>query len=128
MDVLLVELIRSQDQPKATQNLHGQEKFYKFSELLEQNILVHKKVSEYAQLMNISTYQLNSITKAAVGKTCSELINEQVILEAKRCILATSNQISQTAYRLGYQDVSYFIRFFKKHTRHTPETYRQNFR
>jgi YesN/AraC family two-component response regulator len=27
-----------------------------------------------------------------------------------------------------YEDVSYFIQFFKKHTGHTPEMFRQNFR
>jgi AraC family transcriptional activator of pobA len=128
LDILLVELIRDQNQPTTIKNLHLQEKFDKFSLLLEQNILKYKKVSEYATILNLSVYQLNSITKSAVGKTCSEVIDEQVVLEAKRCILATSNQISQMAYRLGYEDVSYFIRFFKKHTGHTPEAYRQNFR
>lgn len=128
LDVLLVELIRNQNQPTTIKSLHLQEKFDKFLQLLEQNILKYKKVSEYATMLNLSVYQLNSITKSAVGKTCSEVIDEQVVLEAKRCILATSNQISQTAYRLGYEDVSYFIRFFKKQTGHTPEAYRQNFR
>lgn len=128
MDVLLVELTRNQKEPITNQNLHLQEKFDKFSQLLETHILNHKQVSEYANMMNLSIYQLNSITKLTVGKTCSQVIDEQVILEAKRCILATSNQISQTAYRLGYEDVSYFIRFFKKHTGYTPDSFRQNFR
>jgi AraC family transcriptional activator of pobA len=51
-----------------------------------------------------------------------------VILEAKRCLLATSNQVNQTAYRLGYEDVSYFIRFFKKQTGYSPEAFRNSFR
>jgi len=71
---------------------------------------------------------LNAITKSALGKTCSDLINEYIILESKRYLLATSNQVSQIAFHLGYDDVSYFIRFFKKHTGHTPEAFRNNFR
>ncbi len=35
-------------------------------------------------MLSLSTYQLNAITKATMGKTCLELINEYVILEAKR--------------------------------------------
>lgn len=128
MDVLLIELIRSQVVPAENKNLHAQEKLEKFMELLEANILSHKQVSEYAEMLNLSAYQLNSILKAALGKTCSEVINDQIILEAKRCILATSNQINETAYRLGYEDVSYFIRFFKRHTGYSPDTFRQNFR
>jgi AraC-like DNA-binding protein len=78
-------------------------------------------VSEYAAMMNLSTYQLNAITKQTLGKTCSQLIDEHIILEAKRYLLATANQVNQIADHLGYEDVSYFTRFFKKHTGYSPE-------
>ena len=74
----------------------------------------HKSVSEYAALLNLSIYQLNSITKTSVGKTVSELINEQIVLEAKRYLLASSSQVKEIADQLGYEDPSYFVRFFKK--------------
>jgi AraC-like DNA-binding protein len=96
--------------------------------LLQAHLFKHKQVAEYAAMMNLSTYQLNAITKETMGKTCSELITEQIILEAKRYLLATSNLVSQIADHLGYQDVSYFIRFFKKHTGHSPEAFRNNFK
>ena len=85
-------------------------------------------MSQYAEMMNLSTYQLNAITRTSLNKTPSELINELIILEAKRNLLATSNQVNQIADELGYEDVSYFIRFFKKHTGHSPEAFRENFR
>jgi len=78
--------------------------------------------------MNLSSYQLNAITKTSLNKTPSELINEHILLEAKRRLLATSSQVNQIADDLGYKDVSYFIRFFKKHTGHSPEAFRDNFR
>ncbi|MCQ6956437.1 helix-turn-helix domain-containing protein [Mucilaginibacter aquariorum] len=129
LDILFIELIRRQGStPTAKVSLYLQERLDKFFELLETHILTHKQVARYAEMLNLSAYQLNATAKAALGKTCSELINEQIILEAKRCLLATSNQINQTAYRLGYEDVSYFIRFFKKHTGYSPEAFRNNFR
>jgi AraC family transcriptional activator of pobA len=75
--------------------------------------------------MHLSGYQLNAITKTALGRSCSDLINERIILEAKRYLLATSEQVNQVADHLGYEDVSYFIRFFKKHTGYSPEAFRQ---
>jgi AraC-like DNA-binding protein len=78
-------------------------------------------------MMNLSSYQLNAITKKTLGKTCSQLINEYILLEAKRYLLATSEQVNQIADHLGYEDVSYFIRFFKKNTGHSPEAFRYNF-
>ncbi|WP_084292266.1 AraC family transcriptional regulator [Pedobacter nyackensis] len=128
MSILFVELIRQNtSDASGNNNLYAQERLEKFLELLETHIFTHKQVSQYAKLLNISTYQLNAITKTMLGKTSSALINEQIVLEAKRCLLATTNQVNQTAYLLGYEDVSYFIRFFKKHTGFTPEAFRHNF-
>jgi AraC family transcriptional activator of pobA len=129
MGIFFIELSRQHSSnPSNDVSLYMQERLEKFLELLEQNVFTHKQVSQYAAMLNLSTYQLNAIVKIALGKTSSELINEHIILEAKRCLLATSNQINQTAYRLGYEDVSYFIRFFKKHTGYSPEAFRNNFR
>ncbi|MBS1597345.1 MAG: AraC family transcriptional regulator [Bacteroidetes bacterium] len=105
-----------------------QERFENFMALLEKNIGRLNSASKYADLLNLSSYQLNAITKTSVGKTVSDLINEQIILEAKRYLLATPNQIKDIADHLGYEDVSYFIRFFKKHTGYSPEQFRQNFK
>ncbi|TPG36204.1 AraC family transcriptional regulator [Flavobacterium pectinovorum] len=129
LSIFFIELIRHR-QNKANSanvsNAYSQEQLEKFLELLENHIADHKQVSEYADLLNISTYQLNAVTKTSLNKTPSELINESIILESKRQLLATSNQVNQIAYHLGYEDVSYFIRFFKKHTGSSPEAFRQN--
>ena len=95
---------------------------------METHIATDKQVSQYADRLNLSVYQLNSITKNLLGKTCSVVIDDQIILESKRLLLATSNQISQIAFELGYEDVSYFIRFFKKHSGFSPEAFRNNFK
>lgn len=129
LDILFVELVRQQrNRILRKADAYSQERLQEFSELLEKHIHDQKQVSQYADMLNLSSYQLNAITKATLGKTCSELINEYIILESKRYLLATSNQVNQIAYQLGYEDVSYFIRFFKKHTGHSPEVFRSNFR
>lgn len=104
------------------------DRFEEFTELLERNIATEKQVVYYAGEMNLSSYQLNDITKRAVGKTASALISEYILLEAKRNLLATPNQVKDIAWNLGYEDTSYFIRFFKKQTGLTPELYRHNFK
>jgi len=129
MGVFFIGLVRQHSSsPSDNVNLYMQERLEKFLELLETNVFNHKQVSQYAAMLNLSTYQLNAIAKSTLGKTCSELINEHIILEAKRYLLSTSNQVNQIAYHLGYEDVSYFIRFFKKNTGYSPEAFRHNFR
>lgn len=127
MDIFFIELVRQQTIGISEHHsLYSQEIMEKFSALLERHAFEHKQVAQYAALLNLSMYQLNSIAKSMLGKTCSELITAYMILEAKRNLLATANQINQIAFHLGYEDVSYFIRFFKKHTGYSPEQFRQN--
>ncbi|WP_447636775.1 AraC family transcriptional regulator [Flavobacterium microcysteis] len=127
LSIFFIELIRhrrNRDTIAMTDNSYSQEKLERFLDLLETDITSQKQVSYYADKLNLSIYQLGTITKYLLDKTPSEVISEQVVLEAKRLLLATSGQVNQIAYNLGYEDPSYFIRFFKKHTGHSPESYR----
>lgn len=129
LEILFIELCRNKTTKEIDRTqLYEQERLEEFLQLIETQITKYKQVSEYAELLNLSSYQLNSITKKLLGKTSSKLISEQIILEAKRQLLATSGQVNQIALHLGYEDVSYFIRLFKKHTTFSPENFRKNFK
>lgn len=128
LGIFFVELVRQLDQKVSTQaKAYEQHRLEEFLELLEHHIFENKQVAYYSNLMNLSSYQLNAITKATMGKTPSELINEYIMLEAKRNLLATSNQVNQIGLHMGFEDVSYFIRFFKKHSGLSPEAFRKKF-
>lgn len=131
LNIFVIELLREDQHPRSVSNdskLYTQERLEELLQLLESHITKNKQVAYYAEMMHLTPYQLNAITKTTLGKTCSQLINEYIILETKRNLLATSNQVNQIADHLGYEDVSYFIRFFKKYTGYSPEAFRHNFR
>lgn len=131
LSIFFIELVRQRqhiENPGDARNSYAEERLQDFLEILETEVSKHKQVSYYADSLNLSQFQLNSITKTLLGKTAAEIIDDHILLESKRYLLATSNQVNQIAYHLGYEDVSYFIRFFKKHTGHTPEMFRQNSR
>lgn len=127
LHIFLITLLRLQQAPSQNNaNTYTQERLEALLDLLETHIHTHKKASQYAAMLHLSLYQLNTVTRSALGKTVSQLISEQIILEAKRQLLATTAQVGQIAEQLGYEDVSYFIRFFKKQTGLTPEAFRSN--
>ena len=131
LDLFFIGYIRQSRNPYSNAkpgSRYNQERFEEFIRLLEKNIASMKNVSRYADLLNLSVYQLNAITRASVGKTVSDLIAEQVILEAKRYLFTTPNQVKEIADLLGFEDPSYFIRYFKKQTGHTPDMFRKNFK
>lgn len=130
LKILFIELVRYEQKNEnviegATSS--NQERLDDFMELLDEHISKIKQPAAYAKMLNLTPYQLNTITKTGLSRTSSEIINEQIILESKRYLLSTSNQVKEIAYHLGYEDTSYFIRFFKKHTGLSPEAFRSNY-
>lgn len=92
----------------------------KFEELIERDFRQNKSVKEYAGQLYVSEKHLNRIVKSCLNKTTSQLINERIVLEAKRMLMNAENSVSQIADELGFSESSYFIRFFKKQTGITP--------
>ncbi|WP_281925567.1 AraC family transcriptional regulator [Flavobacterium collinsii] len=98
----------------------------KFVNLIDENYNKGLSVSEYAQLMNISTRTLSEMISKNLNKTPSQLIYERIILEAKRLLLHSDLNVNQIGYRLGFDDPSYFVKYFKKHTNISPLEFRKS--
>ncbi|QNF32220.1 AraC family transcriptional regulator [Adhaeribacter swui] len=96
----------------------------RFKDLLEQHFLFLHKPADYAELLAITTNSLNKRSKKYFGKTPSELIQERLILEAKKQLHLTRLSIKEIAYKLQFNDEFYFSRFFKKFTHVSPQAFR----
>ncbi len=99
--------------------------FYKFKELVEENYQNNCTVNAYAGALNVSSKTLTTITKTVVGKTPGTIISERIILESKRLLRYTTLQIGEIAFRLGFEDTSYFIKFFKRYLGDSPNKFRK---
>ncbi len=106
-------------------NSHYELQFAKYKELIEENYQNGLSVSDYATLLNISSKTLTTITKSVIGKSASELISERIILEAKRLLRFTSLQIGEVAFKIGFEDASYFVKYFKRFVGTSPKVYRE---
>lgn len=98
----------------------------KFVNLIDENYNKGLSVSEYAQLMNISSRTLSDLVSLNLNKTPSQMIQERIILEAKRVLLHSDLNVNQVGYRLGFDDPSYFVKYFKKHTNISPLEFRKS--
>ncbi len=101
---------------------------YSFNQLVENHFSGIHQVTEYAELLNESPVVLNRAVKSLTGKTAGELIIERLILEAKRLLLYSGLNNKEVAYKLGYDDPSYFARIFHKKTGSTPSEFRNRMR
>lgn len=98
----------------------------KFINLIDKNYTKGLPVSEYARLLAFSPRTLSDLTNQLVNKTPSLLIQERIILEAKRLLLHSDLKVSEIGYRLGFDDPSYFAKYFKKHTDASPTEFRES--
>lgn len=96
---------------------------YAFKKLVDQRFLECKMVSQYADLLNLSTKKLNDICKSSLGKTAQAIIKERIVLEAKNLLYHTDKTVVEIAYDLQFSDASNFIKFFKAQTSLTPQQY-----
>jgi AraC-like DNA-binding protein len=97
----------------------------KFLLLIEAHFHAKTLVTEYAKLLGITANHLNETVKRTTGKTAGELIRNRLLLEAKRLLIHSELTISEIADRLNFEDLSYFGRFFKKHTYCSPRDFRR---
>ena len=106
----------------------SQELLKKFNNLLEEKFIKLHKVNEYADLLNVTPNHLSEAIKKVSGKTAGELIQERLVLEAKRMLLHSGITAKELAYDLNFNDPSYFSRFFKTNTGMSPEDFRKKIR
>lgn len=85
-------------------------------------------VAAYAGMMNISAGHLSEVVKEQSGKPAIAHIHERLMVEAKRLLFHTDQSIKEIAFALGFEDASYFNRFFKRLALTTPAYYRSSIR
>jgi AraC family transcriptional activator of pobA len=88
---------------------------------------VHE-VGAYAERLHISAGHLSEVVKAHTGRPAIKHLHERLVLEARRLLLHSQQPLKEIAYDLGFQDASYFNRFFKREAGTTPAEYRTHIR
>lgn len=98
------------------------------TEQFKKNLVNHLnnkyKITDYAELLNVSPNHLNKCVKQTTGKSAHDLLNEMLLLEAKVLLKQTSLSVNEIAYKIGKNESSDFVRFFKAQTGLRPTEYR----
>lgn len=96
-----------------------------FRKLLAQYVLEQKDVSFYADKLHISPKYLSEILVVQTGKTTKKWIDEHLAMEAKSLLRQTAMTVQEICFWLGFEDISYFIKAFKKWEGITPSAFRK---
>lgn len=94
--------------------------FNHFTKLLDENFTKERDASYYSEQANITYKTLNNLCKLATNQTVKQLINAHTIIEAKRRLILEDKPVQEIACDLGFEEVTNFSKYFKKHTLLTP--------
>ena len=113
-----------QYRPDEVKSYRVRELFNRFMMLLEKDYKISRDVNYYAEQMNISSKYLTNIVNQVTGHTPKTIIDQYVILQLKMHLKRTTQSIKEMAWEFHFADVSFFCRYFKKHTGLTPQQIR----
>jgi len=98
----------------------------RFFALLRDTHPVERRVTYYANALNITPHYLSYNIKKITMVPVNKWINNAVLLEAKKMLKLSDLSIQEIAENLKFLSTSYFISFFRKETGMTPLSYRNN--
>lgn len=95
-----------------------------------QEVHVHykkeRKISFYAERLNITSGYLSTLVRNITGKTASDWIENFVLLEAKIMLKSTNLTIQQISQELNFPSQTFFGKYFKRLSGISPKEYREN--
>jgi len=101
------------------------ERFAAFRKLVEDHYREHWPLARYAASLKITEGRLNRLARHMAGTSAAELVQQRLLLEARRRLIHVAAPVAQIAYELGYQDPAYFCRIFKRRVGLTPSVFRR---
>ena len=99
---------------------------FSFVKILSLHFKEERGVQFYADALFITPKHLSKTLKEVTGKTCSELIDDMVITEAKILLDESGTSVASVAEQLQFSDQFFFSKFFKRHTGINPSQYKIN--
>lgn len=124
--LLNIERVRQRTGENITLDAHF-ELAIQFKEAIELYKKDFESVSFFSQLLGVSNKTLTSICKKYFQETPANLIHQYKVLEAKRLLSNTRLSIKEIAFQLGFDQPTYFTKYFKKYTKLTPKEFQKQF-
>ncbi|MEL6150574.1 MAG: AraC family transcriptional regulator [Chloroflexota bacterium] len=96
--------------------------------LIDLHFMQKQRVREYAAMLGVTPGHLTDTTNEKLGMSAGHLIQRRVLLEARRLLTYSEENVGEIAFKLNFTDPSYFARYFRRETGQSPTTFRAEIR
>lgn len=87
---------------------------HRYCAMVEEHYAQEHQVEYYTNALSITDKVLNRYCKDILGKTPKAILDHRIALEAKRLLAYTPLSTKEIAYRLGFDEPTFFVQFFKR--------------
>lgn len=101
------------------------ELYRQFIQLLMINYTQEHEVSYYAKRCGVTPAHFSNAIRRASGKSPLAVITETLVMNAKAQLKSTRLPVKEIAFSLGFGNLSFFNKYFRKHVGMTPQEYRE---
>ena len=106
--------------------LRSEKVFTRFLKMVEENCKRERRVSWYAQQLNITPKYLSTAVKRISGRTAVEWIENYVTMELRVLLKNSTKSIKEITEELNFPNQSFLVKYFKEHVGMTPSAYRKS--
>ncbi|MDE5880114.1 MAG: AraC family transcriptional regulator [Muribaculaceae bacterium] len=85
------------------------------------------RIDELAASVFMTPDHFIRLFKKEIGCTPAQFVIDRKMMQAMLMLASEPLMIKEVAYSLGYDNISYFTRLFRRHTGTTPRLYRESF-
>ena len=96
----------------------------RYRALVEVHLRRHPPLDFYAQALKVTADHLSRSCRAVAGQSALDMLHERMLLEARRLLAYTDATVAEVAGDLGFDDPSYFSRFFARRAGRSPQEWR----
>lgn len=117
LTTVLVSAIRALQRPESAMSAAGNARaalVARFREKIENHLRMGLTIAQYAKALNVTPAQLRAASLEVTGKPPLRVLEDRILLEARRTLTYSDMTVAETAYYLGFSDPAYFSRFFRK--------------
>ena len=127
--ILFVRLSRIYDRMRSSAKPSRAAKLARqFHVEVETHVTEMRMLAQYAQALGVTPNHLSDVVRAQTGHAPGDIIRRRRVLEAKRLLSHSDLSVSEIGYTLGFEDPSYFGRFFRRYASETPAGFREKIR
>ena len=128
LQLMLVELSAADSLGSDAPDPPVDELYRQLLDAINERFATMHRVAEYARLLNYSSKTLNRLAQTNAGLTAKQVIDQRIMLEAKRLLAHNEEPLYQVASSLGFSDAARFTKFFGLHAGMAPSRFRSSVR